>query len=142
MKLSITFLFFFISISLFSQEINQLGLTDDPVLTLEEAQYFMQHMSEEQRQGIDLTNKKVLFVTGSSGGRLISKSTYFKNITPKNETNNIRGSWIFELTEKEKINSGGYDIFITHWCKTILNSNRKRHIKTAAKTEQMSLLNK
>lgn len=139
MKRQISFLFFFISISLFSQEISQLGLTDDPVLTLEEAQYFIQHMSEEQRQGIDLTNKKVLFVTGSSGGRLISKSTYFKNIALNNETDDsLRGSWIFELTEKEKINSGGYDIFITHWCKTILNNNRKKHIKTAAKTEQMS----
>lgn len=142
MKPQITFLFFFISISLFSQEINQLGLTDDPVLTLEEAQYFMQHMSEEQRQGIDLTNKKALFVTGSSGGRLMSKSTYFKNITLKNETDSLRGSWIFKLTEKEKINSGGYDIFIAYWCKTILNNNRKKHIKTAAKTERKSLLNK
>ncbi len=84
-------------------------------------------MYEKKKIDFDFTNKKVIFITGTSGQKLGTKSDYFKNIKAWNEKEEKIATWIVELNNEEKIKSGDYDLIITYWVK-YFSKNKKRDI--------------
>ena len=127
----ISFIILLISLNAFGQDLNQCGMDNNPKLTRSESEFLNEYMNEEQRNEVDFTDKKVIFVTGSSGHKLGTKSDYFKNIKKWDENGNKIATWAIKLNEKEKINSGGYDVIITYWVKLLTNRKKQKIINTA-----------
>jgi len=119
-------LIFLLPIISFGQNLNECGVDDNPILTLNEAEFLSIYMNDDQKKECDFVNKKVVFVTGESASRIGSKSDYFEEIRDRNETEGKISTHIIEFNENEKAKSGGYDIIITYWVKLL--TNRKKRI--------------
>ena len=92
-------------------------------------------MNENQRGNYDFTNKKVIFVTGTSAHQTGTKLEYFNRVKEWNENGNKIATWIVELKDNEKIESGGYDVIVTYQVKR-LTKRRKRIIIDQIKTNK------
>ncbi|WP_298529613.1 hypothetical protein [uncultured Christiangramia sp.] len=121
------FISFSISLNVIGQDLNKCGLDNKPTLTKEESEFLNKYMYEKKKIDFDFTNKKVIFITGTSGQKLGTKSDYFKNIKAWNEKEEKIATWIVELNNEEKIKSGDYDLIITYWVK-YFSKNKKRDI--------------
>lgn len=129
MKIFLTITAFFISVNFFSQNLNELGIDDNPNLTEAESKFLTDYMTNEQRGNFNFKNKKVIFVTGSSGHLLGTKSKYFDNIKEWNKNGNQIATWVVALKENEKIYSGGYDVIVTYWVKIFTEKRKKKILK-------------
>ncbi len=126
MKFLITTFFSVLTIGLFGQTVDSLGLDNNPRLNKYEADYFNTEF-KDQRKDFDFTDKKVAFITGSSAGKHWTKTEYFKELKERLKINSgITDSPIF-LTPDERANSGDYDVIVTSWVK-LLTDKRRRQI--------------
>jgi|SRR5690606_29202961 len=141
MKYSILFLFVFLSFSgkSLAQNIEDCGKDDNPLLTLEEAVFLKKYFEEIRDTDFDFKDKKILFVTGSGGTIISTKSAYFKDINDWEETHNSTiATFVDELTDKEKAEFG-YDAIITRWVKIFTPKARKKVLKKSKKLEILNL---
>jgi len=120
---------FFISVNSFSQNLDELGIDENPNLTEAESKFLTDYMTNEQRDNFNFENKKVIFVTGNNGNQLGTKSKYFDNIREWNKNGNKIATWVVELKENEKIYSGGYDVIVTYWVKMFTEKRKKKILK-------------
>src|SRR5688572_18317985 len=98
----ITTLFSVLTIGLFGQTVDSLGLDNNPRLNKYEADYF-NNQFKDQRNNFDFADKKVAFVTGSSAGRHLTKTEYFNELKVRLKTNSgITGSPIFLTFDERK----------------------------------------
>lgn len=126
MRFYITTLFSVLTIGLFGQTVDSLGLDNNPRLNDYEADYLNKEF-KDQRNNFDFQGKKVAFITGSNGGKLVTKTDYFNEVKSRLKDNyEITDSPIF-LTEDEKKESGGYEVIVTYWVK-VLTPNRRKQI--------------
>lgn len=103
------------------------GNDDNPILTETEANFLNEYL-RAQVKGFDFNNKKILFVTGSNGGRLGSKNAYFDDVKEwKARYNSKIASSLIVLDESDKMEYG-YDAILTYWVK-IYNPKAKRVLK-------------
>ena len=83
---------------------------------------YLNKIFETTRKDFDFTNKKVGFLTGSSGKTLSSKEHYFdmhkKHSTNANYPCDNGTLYIFNATQK--VESGGYDAAIVYWSKFVV----------------------
>jgi len=135
MKKIVTIILMLISINIFGQNLSECGIDNNPKLTQTESEFLTEYMNEEQRKNFDLTNKKVIFITGNSAQQLGTKSEYFDKIKEWSKNGNKIATWIVELNENERKISGGYDVIITYWVK-ILTKKRKKKIITEIKASR------
>ncbi len=137
-KYSILFLFIFFSLGGKSlvQNIDDCGKDDNPLLTMEESFFLEKYFNEKlQRPAFDFKDKKVLFVTGSGGTIISTKSEYFRNIKEWLENHNSTiSTFIEELTDEEKAEFG-YDAVITMWTKVYHTHAKRRILKRIQKLE-------
>ena len=120
---------FFWTIGLFAQNSDSLGLDDNPMLNENEVE-LLNSLLNETRDGFDFNNKKVAFITGSNGGKIVSKSDYFKNsLIPWIEKDSEPQVFMVKLTEDEKKKSGGYDILVLSWVKVFTPKTQERVIE-------------
>jgi hypothetical protein len=98
---------------------NDIGKSDSPVLTDNEAEYFNAEFSK-QRKDYDFHGKKVAFVLGSS---FIDKEQYFKNYGGKEVVANLT-----ILTEEEKQKANGYNAIIVLWRKQSVGKSFRKKI--------------
>lgn len=129
MRIFLTTIVFFISVNSFSQNLDELGIDNNPNLTEAESKFLTDYMTNEQRKNINFKNKKVIFVTGESGHQLGTKSKYFDNIREWNKNGNKIATLVVELKENEKIYSGGYDVIVTYWVKMFTEKRKKKILK-------------
>lgn len=100
---------------------NDIGKTDSPLLTDNEAEYFNAEFSK-QREDFDFYGKKIAFVLGAS---FIDKKKYFDDYGGEEVVANL-----VMLTEEEKLKANGYDAIIVLWRKQgVSNHFRKKIIK-------------
>ena len=78
MRILITISLFFWAFSLLAQNSDSLGIDDNPILNEREVE-LLNSLLAESRIEFDFTDKKVAFITGSSGRKIVSKSNYFKH---------------------------------------------------------------
>lgn len=129
MRTFLTTIIFFISVNSFSQNLNELGIDNNPNLTEAESKFLTDYMTNAQRKNFNFKNKKVIFVTGNSGDQLGTKSKYFDNIREWNKNGNKIATWVVELKEIEKTYSGGYDVIVTYWVKMFTEKRKKKILK-------------
>lgn len=130
-----TTLFSVLTIGLFGQTVDSLGLDNNPRLNKVEADYFNNEF-KDQRNNFDFVDKKVAFITGSSAGKHLTKTEYFNEVKSRLKGNyGMTHSAIF-LTHEEKIKSGGYDVVIASWVKLLTDKRRRQIIS------ELKILNK
>lgn len=83
---------------------------------------YLNKIFEATRGDFDFVNKKIGFLTGSSGTKTSSKDFYFdmqkKHSVDANYPCDNGTLYIFNATQKEE--SGGYDAAIVYWSKFLL----------------------
>jgi len=105
----------------------------DEMLSTQEAQ-LLNFLLEQSRNTFDFHGKKIAFITGSSGSRVISKADYFNTcINPWLSDGKTPQIFMVELTEEEKNQSGGYDAFVLSWVKVFTDKRKKKVIEQLAK---------
>ncbi|MFD0835103.1 hypothetical protein ACFQ0I_04965 [Mariniflexile aquimaris] len=117
-----------ISINSIGQNLIECGIDNNPKLTQAESEFLSEYMNYEQRKNYNLTDKKVIFVTGNSAQQFGTKSEYFDQIKAWNENGNKIATWIVELNENERKISEGYDVIITYWVKSLTKKRKKKII--------------
>jgi hypothetical protein len=127
MKFCITTLLSILTIGLFGQTIDSLGLDNNPRLTKCEAEYFNNEF-KDWRKEFDFTDKKVAFVTGSTANKHLTKTDYFNKVKSRLKDNYEMTHSALYLTEEEKLKSG-YDAIVVSWIK-LLTDKRRRQIMT------------
>ena len=126
MKFYITTLLSILTIGLFGQTTDSLGIDNNPRLTKYEAEYFNNEF-KDWRKGFDFKDKRVAFLTGSTANKHLTKSDYFKEVKSRLKDNYGMTHSALYLTEEEKLKSGGYDAIIVSWVK-LLTDKRRRQI--------------
>ena len=107
----------------YCQNLNNCGVDNEPHLNNCESTLLNEYL-KNQKGDFDFTDKKVLFVSGSSGSTIISKQSYFDGIKKYNEANSRVVTSLIPLNEKEKLDSGGYDAIVTCWVKAFGGTRR------------------
>ena len=103
------------------------------MLTTKEA-VLLNSILEKSGKTYDFKAKKVAFLTGSSGSRILSKLDFFNIcINPWIDKLKIPNIDIVELTPEEKSKSGGYDILILSWVKNFSDKQKRKVIEELAK---------
>ncbi|MEM8889687.1 MAG: hypothetical protein AAGD28_17060 [Bacteroidota bacterium] len=120
----------------FSQNLEKCGHDNKALLNRAESTYLDNYLAEKLGD-IDLSGKKVLFITGSAASREGSKAEYFDHIRSWNEKNSRVASSIIKLDAKEKEASGGYDLIITYWVKIFTERRQKKIIRRLAKGKEI-----
>ena len=72
MKKTKTIILLLVSIHSFGKNLDECGIDNNPELTQMESEYLNSYLTEN-RNGFDFKNKKVLFITGSSGFKVGTK---------------------------------------------------------------------
>ena len=94
---------------------------DDLLLNKTEGRY-LNRIFETTRNDFDFVNKKIGFLTGSSGTKKSSKEFYF-DMHDKHFTNpNLPcdNGIIYIFNAEQKVESGGYDAAIVYWSKVVV----------------------
>ncbi|MDR2916029.1 MAG: hypothetical protein LBV74_14590 [Tannerella sp.] len=103
------------------EQTDRIEINDNLLLTETEGAY-LNKIFEPTRKKIDFTNKKVGFLTGSSGKTMSSKEHYFdmqeKHAINANSPCDNGTLYIFGAAQKAE--SGGYDAAIVYWSKFLL----------------------
>jgi len=119
---------FFWTIGLFAQNLDSLGVDNNPLMNENEVK-LLNSLLEETRSNFDFANKKVAFITGSNGNTIVSKSDYFQNsIIPWIEEDSKPQIFMVRLTEDEKTKSGGYDVLVLSWVKIFTPKSQEKVI--------------
>lgn len=129
------FMFLFVGTSFLgaAQNLDSCGINNRSLITENEA-LFLNSYLETGRMNFDFRGKKIAFISGSSGMRVITKKDYFDGVKERPLTGEGRmATFCLFLTEKEKKESGGYDVVLTKWVKVVLN--RPKLIKKLAQTQ-------
>ena len=116
------------------------GNDENPILTETEAMFLNEYLRfQSQRKDFDFNNKKILFVTGSNGRTVGTKSAYFNYVKGWKETYNSRiASSLIVLNESDK-DKYGYDAILTYWVKIRISPRAKTKILKRAKEKENCL---
>jgi hypothetical protein len=127
MNISMIASFLLISTHTFGQVPVPYEIDNNAELTQVEAEYLNAYLAD-QRKGFDFKNKRVIFVTGSSGHVVGSKKQYFDNIDQWNKIDSKVATGIDILTDEQKVQSGGYDVIIAYWVKRLTKRQKNKII--------------
>lgn len=123
------------TIGLYAQNSNSQEVDNRPFLNKSEVT-LLNSLLEKQRDTFDFKDKKVAFLTGSSGGVIVSKSEYFsKSLIPWIEKASNPQISMVRLTDEEKLKSGGFDVLVLSWVKLFTDKRQKRTIEILGKIE-------
>jgi hypothetical protein len=112
-----------------AQDPSECGLDDNPVLTDVESEFLKIYFGQEDNENLE-SGTKILFLTGTNGATLGSKSEYFDAIEERFETGIAISHGIIALTEEEKTLSG-HDAIITYWVKVITEGQKRKMLREA-----------
>ena len=122
----ISLLFIF---DLFGQVTDSLGIDNNINLNKQEI-YFLNNSLKNSRDTFGFNNKRIAFVTGSNGSKLITKQNYFLTcVKPWTDKGSEPQISFVRLTPNEKQISNGYDAIVMSWVKVLTKKQRKRIIK-------------
>lgn len=128
MKLILSLSIYILTIGLFAQISDSIGIDDNPFLNKTEVE-LLNSLLNETRTDFNFTDKKVAFITGSNGGKIVSKSDFFRNtVIPWIEKNSKPQIFMVKLTEDEKLKSGGYDVLVLSWVKVFIPKTQEKVI--------------
>ncbi|HVK97618.1 MAG TPA: hypothetical protein VM368_07370 [Flavisolibacter sp.] len=116
------------SLILFGQNMKDIGVNNVDSLNNKEAE-LLNILLKEKRGDFNFQNKKVAFITGSLGNRILSKSSYFNEyVIPWIRKGSTVQILMVRLSEEERKKSGGYDAFVLSWVKSFSDKQKRRII--------------
>jgi hypothetical protein len=127
MKQYIGIFFLLLTIGLHGQSTDRLGRDNNSHLTVEEAEY-LNNEFKDIRKDFDFSDKKVAFITGTSGNRWLTKTGYFGDVKSRINANQTMVHFPIFLTIKEKNTSGDYDVIIAAWVKVLTDARKEKII--------------
>jgi hypothetical protein len=128
-KLLLALLIFAVTGSVTAQDLSTLGVENSDTLTIQEAELFNELLAQ-RRDTFNFLNKKVAFLTGSSGNKIVGKEFYFDNaVVPALERGEKPSIYMVLLKPTEKAASGGYDVLVLSWGRMFTQEQRKEIIK-------------
>ena len=121
----------------FGPSFENCGNDNNSTLTETKAIFLNEYLRvQAQSKGFDFNNKRIIFITGSGGSVLGSKSAYFNDIKKWKETYNSKiASSLIVLNGQEKAEYG-YDAILTYWVKVITPKTNKKVLKRAKENEK------
>ena len=123
-----------ISCATMSQEQN-CNSNDDEFLSVQESN-LLNSLLEQSQEDFNFQGKKIAFITGNKGNKIISKSEYFNTCVNPWLNDGINPQiGLVKLTEEEKKQSGGYDALVFSWVKIFTKKQKKRIIKQLSQNE-------
>ncbi|MCG8578292.1 MAG: hypothetical protein MI866_00145 [Bacteroidales bacterium] len=129
----------FWTVGVYAQKYDSLGIDNRTILNNYEVK-LLNSLLEEQRDTFDFKNKKVAFITGSSGTKIVSKSEYFNNsVIPWIEKDSRPQIFMYQLTDEEKSKSGGYDVLVLSWVKLFTDKRRKKTVEILGEKNKTQL---
>ncbi len=119
------------SLNTFKQEIENCGQDNNSLLNNQEAIFLNKYI--ENRNDFDFNNKKILFVTGSGGEIITSKSEFFNSVKEWREKycDKIQTSLVILSVEETELYE--YDAIVLYWVK-IFTPKVKNKILMKSKT--------
>lgn len=130
----IKFFFIFLSFNVWSQKENEgnneifIKINDSEKLNKKEAK-LLNSLLEDTRDTVDLHEKKIAFITGGTGGIILSKIDFFETcINPWVERGVKPQISVILLSENEKNQSRGYEVFVLSWVKFFSNKRKRKII--------------
>ena len=85
----------------------------------------------------EFTGKKIAFITGNSGNKLLLKEDFFNTcIKPWVSKNQTPQVFMIEFSIDEKNKSGGCDALVLSWVKILTNKQKKRIIGKLYKNDK------
>lgn len=102
-------------------QLNSIGVDNNPLLNDYESAY-INMILKKSRKGFDFKDKKVGFITGSSGKTISNKKNYFNMQKKSLENKNVPcdNGILYIFDENQKKESGGYDAAIVFWSKVLI----------------------
>ncbi|SFQ08903.1 hypothetical protein [Flavobacterium akiainvivens] len=131
MKNPVLLLFILFTSTLWAQDLSGCGLNDNPDLNSNEAAFLNNYLAD-RKGDFDFTQKKVLFLSGTTGKNFDTKSRYFNDVKSWDQKNAVVATTLIPLSAEQKIESGGYDVMVIRWCKMITKRRIKKNIEMAA----------
>ncbi|MCC6372756.1 MAG: hypothetical protein IT236_17260 [Bacteroidia bacterium] len=129
---SITLLLF-LTINLFAQRYDSLGVDHLPTLNQQELD-FLNTSLKNFRDTFDFANKKIAFITSKNGSSIITKQNYFLNcVKPWTDRGATPQISLVRLSPTEKLKSGGYDALVLSWVILFTNKQKKKVIEELGK---------
>ena len=126
--LKLIFLYLIMFKQLSGQNIDSLGVDNSNLLNTEEVKYLEIFM--KPIDSWTLKNKKIAFITGNSGNKLVNKIFFFNHyIKPCLKKNKKPAIMIIYLNHEEIKKSNGYEVLVLVWVKYFSNKNRSRILK-------------
>lgn len=102
-------------------QLKNIGVDNSPLLNDYESAY-INMILKKSRKGFDFKDKKVGFITGSSGKTISNKENYFNMQKKSLENKNVAcdNGVLYIFDENQKKESGGYDAAIVYWSKVLI----------------------
>lgn len=112
------------------------GKDDNSELTTTEALFLNEYFKKEcLSKQFNFVGKRILFTTGSGGGKLGRKSEYFNNIKEWKEKYNDRIATSLTILDNKNKEIYGYDAILTYWVKIAATPKTITKLLEKAKTE-------
>ena len=103
---------------------NQTNLINENIVTEGADSRIFNEVFFSQRGDFDFYNKRVLFMTGSSGRKITTKENYIQMINEHKENERVPiDTGKLYVFENNLNNSIGYDAAIVFWCKSSLSED-------------------
>ena len=102
-------------ISILDENLEYCGQDNNTTLNSYEAIFLNNYIANIDN--FDFNNRKILFVTGSGGSIISSKTDYFNNIKEWQEKYNTKVQTTLNTLSKEEHEEYGYDAIILYWVK-------------------------
>lgn len=118
------------SLNTFKQEVQYCGQDNNSTLNDYEAVFLNNYF--ENRNDFDFTNKKILFVTGSGGGKISSKKEYFNDVKEWREKYGSKVQSSLEILSVEETELYEYDAIVFYWVK-VFNPKVKNNVLERSK---------
>lgn len=110
-----------------------LNPNENEILSTKESE-LLNSLLEKSRNTFDFHGKRIAFITGSSGSRVLSKADFFNTcVNPWLADGKTPQIFMVELTSEEKNKSGGYDAFVLSWVKVFTDKRKKKVIEQLSK---------
>lgn len=103
------------------------GIDNESELTDKEVIFFNEYLkTPAQKNGFDFKNKRILFVTGSSGSTVGTKTDYFNDVREWKDKYNDKIATYLVVLDKDEAQEYGYDAIITYWVKIFINTQKQK----------------
>jgi hypothetical protein len=133
--LIISLIYLFIQ-NIYCQQIDSCGIENNSTLSKYESEYF-NNIFKNQRDTFDFTNKRIAFVTGSTGYTIGNKISYFNSAKEwQQKYGRTISTNMIVINKNENLKSNDYDAIITYWVKIMITERHLEKIIEKLKTSR------